>query len=283
MRLGFPVAQRTDRDLGRLRQELEDTVFAPARRQRSAVSLHELHQTLVARIAPDGIMQFQSTYISTPLGYLVDKDLAQRVESERKVVRRARHRILRIWRRHTLLERLTPRISCLLCDHPMMGGYNGRSGYVCPRCNYVPFYTVFYACECGHGVDLIRQPNLDGVSLFAQAIETTRDTDRSCPGCGRVVDARRIGTRLFVLAIPWPLQGSVDARLMAMREEIGKGKRFVSIDEARGQLVQSRGSSMKELASLTAEMPRWARGTWWWLAINAVGVVALLCMVISSL
>jgi hypothetical protein len=283
MRLAFPVTNCTDRFLLKIWHELQDDVFAKTRRHREAVSLRDLNERLASRLAPDTIVQFQTTFVSTPFGYFEDPSRREMLKSEARVVSRARRKALRTWRRHTLLERLTPRIRCLVCEHPMMGGFNGRSGYVCPDCGYFPFVTLFYACECATPVTLLTQPELSGVSMFSTAIAITREEERRCPSCQALVDPRRLDTRLFMLRIPAVLNGSVDARLMAMREAFGRPQKSFSPTEARTRMLDLKNSCEDVPAVLTADMPRFASGTLFWLFLSAIIVAILLMEIVAKL
>lgn len=276
MRSAFPLTSCTDRHLSVIREDLAALTFAPARRQRNALPLYELYLTLLERLAPDEIALVQSEFQSTPFGYLHDPDLANTLRSERSIVLRARRRALRAWRRHTFVERLTPRIGCLVCNHPMMGALNGRSGYVCPQCNYVPFGTLFYACDCGQPLLLVSQPEIEGVGLFGQAISAARESARTCDKCSSVVDERRLDSRLFWLPILWPLEGSVDSRLIYLRESMGRPDRKFTPEEARAYLLESRQAKRLVHFPSAAEMPRFAPGTLFWMIVKIAVVTIVL-------
>jgi hypothetical protein len=283
MRLTFPATNCTDYFLSNIWHELQDDVFAAARRHREAVSLRDLNERLTSRLAPDTIVRFQSSFVSTPFGYIEDTDRREVLKSEARIVSRARRRALKAWRRHTLLERLTPRIRCLVCEHPMMGGLNGRSGYVCPKCGYSPFVTLFYACECTTPVALLAQPELSGVSLFSTAIAITRKEERHCPACQALIDPRRLDTRLFMLRIPAVLNGSVDARLMAMREALGRPQNTFTPDQARARMLDFKNSDEGVPAILTSDMPRYAPGALFWLSLTVIIVAVALIEIASKL
>ena len=72
MRNTFPVTACTDRFIGEIQQDLENRTFAVARRARSGVSLREVNQMLISRLAPDELVQFQTGHVSTQFGYFED-------------------------------------------------------------------------------------------------------------------------------------------------------------------------------------------------------------------
>jgi hypothetical protein len=255
--------------------------FLPsARRQRSGVLLNQLYRQIVQRLAPDEIVQFQVGFQSTPFGYLRDQELAHRLRAEASIVRKARNNAIRKWRRHTFLERvLLPRVNCLVCNHPMMGGLNGRNGYVCPDCNYLPFGTLFYACDCGTPISLLGQPKLDGVSLFAQAIAVTRSAIFRCDGCERRVDESRLGSRIFWLGIPWPLEGSIDNRLIAMREAMGRPNKGFTEAEARAWLLEAKENEEVSSPSTLGMLDRWPVRTGLLVALTCIATIVILGMV----
>lgn len=55
---------------------------------------------------------------------------------------------------------------CPKCGHPMIANFNGLRGIACPNCGYLPYVTIFSACNCGHYELIKSQPELSESKIF---------------------------------------------------------------------------------------------------------------------
>lgn len=236
-RLSFPTTTLTDRAIEDLRFFLADQVFAPARRNRNRVDLLEVEAKLLEIVSPLELRYQVAEVRATPFGYVRSNDL-QGNEQEINLLRRSMKHAMRSWRRGTFLERISVlRVNCMRCNHPMMANFGGRNGYACPDCGFTPFGSLFYACECGAPVLIESNPQIGGTEFLLYAIRRTRNEDFKCTECDRIVDPRKVISRIFFAPIPWPIPKNVDSILVAKRMALGWGKEHLTPEEAENRMV----------------------------------------------
>lgn len=275
MRIAYPVLSCTETMIDMVYRYLTDEMLAPARRHRAGIHLQTISRHIASRLAPAELLRYEIEYVSTPFGYIKDSVREERIRNERKLVKSSARRAMKTWRRHTAIERLTVgHVCCLVCNHPMVANFNGLSGVACPDCGYQPFMSLFYSCDCGEPISLASQPDLDGPGLFAQALESIRTKQPNCGSCNVPVDSRKLSSRMFLLPIPWPLTGSIDGQLIAMRELMGRPQcKFEDIDEAKQWLI----SEGRSIAMPPAPIRRsWTREMVVYAILNACTIIGLL-------
>ena len=119
----------------------------------------------------------------------------------------------------------------------MMANFGGRNGYACPDCGFTPFGSLFYASECGAPVLIESNPQIGGTEFLLYAIRRTRNEDFKCTECDRIVDPRKVISRIFFAPIPWPIPKNVDSILVAKRMALGWGKEHLTPEEAENRMV----------------------------------------------
>lgn len=238
LRLTFPTTTVGDRAILDLEGFVTNEVFSPARRSRDMVDLLSLEGQLASLMAPQEILLWTAAYHETSFGYLKDSAVDQAKDSDLHILRSAIHHVRRDWIRKTRWERLLlPRVSCLVCEHPMMANLNSLHGCACPDCGFMPFGTLLYACDCGEPVTIADNPPAKGPEMFILALTIVRDNQPSCTACDRPVDPRKLATRIFFAPIPYPVPDSADSILIARRMAMGRPTKIYSPDEAREWLM----------------------------------------------
>lgn len=246
LRLTFPSTTLTDSAVMEIEKYVVDRVFAPARRSRDCVDLFDLESDIATLMAPQEILAWSADYVASPFGYVKSPGSDDHMRREWKLLQEASRHVTKGWRRGTRAERyILPRVSCLVCNHPMMANLNGRNGYACPDCGFMPFGSLIYACDCGYPILVAANPPIRGAEMFACALRSTREASLQCGRCQRPADPRKVPTRIFFTPFPWPVDSSVDAILIARRMAMGRPKKRYSSDEARLWLEQNEDGEWK--------------------------------------
>lgn len=236
-RLAFPTTTLTERGVKDIHAFLADQIFAPARRNRERVDLLQVEHELVELIAPRELRLLASDLKVTPFGYVASGDLRS-ASQEIHLVRGVMRKVMKHWRKVTFFERATLlRVNCMYCDHPMMANLGGRNGYACPKCGFIPFGSLFYACDCGAPVLIESNPQVGGAEFLTYAIRRTRDKNFKCEQCNLSVDPRKAVFRLFFAPIPWPVPANVDSILLAKRIALGWGKGGLTPEDAEARML----------------------------------------------
>jgi hypothetical protein len=247
MRSVYPVQAFGDQGLTAIYEDLA-TLFAERRRRRLFVPLTELDMRILRPLVPLPLVSFHTHYVPTEYGYVQDPDRERSLREEDAYRRRAEKIAHQRWRRHTRRSRaravLAGAIKCPACNHYLIGKFYG---ILCPDCRYQPFLTVLYACDCGEPVPLIRQPQLDALRAFGDLLEIIRDACPACPSCSNQVRFDNVGTRVFAVAFPYPVEEYSDRLLIELRESLGwtaGGWTDHTITPIQKILRSARGSSM---------------------------------------
>lgn len=226
MRNAIAVHNYGDTELVELFEKLSRSLFYDRRRARGVLDLQDLERMLLAPLVPLHIAAYQVEYVRTKYGYVRDRKRDAELKKERRLVLGFARELMREWRKKTLRIRLVNSIlrepiACLACGHPLMANFYGRNGLACPDCGYQPYLTLFYACDCGRGAVVQKQPDLSSFELVRDAITALRGDEVICMGCGRRPPDENFIGRLFALRIPYPIEGYSDANLISWRVKLG--------------------------------------------------------------
>jgi hypothetical protein len=232
MRQALPVHNYGDSDLVSLFRDLVKNIFRDKRLRRGVLDLSDLERMLLAPLTPQVLASYDIAmegYVKTEFGYLPDRTLRAEMLHEQRLVTAFARKLMKEWRRKTFWKRvIAPPIKCLSCNHPMIANWNGRRGIACPHCGYNPYATLFYACDCGNGAVLIRQPSISPYLLVRDIYRTLRAKDAHCIGCGKLPAPETLLRRVFMLRIPYPIEQYSDEQLIKWREKLGWGLQFKS-------------------------------------------------------
>jgi DNA-directed RNA polymerase subunit RPC12/RpoP len=226
MRMAIKVHNYGDTEIIGLFEEISSGTLHDRRVTRGVLDLGDLERILISPLVPLQISAYQVDYVRTRFGYI--RDQARRVDlgNEYRIVMTCSKSLMREWRRKTFRDRFKDliyrgHIGCLACGHPLIANLNGRNGLACPDCGYQPFLTLFYACDCGSGVVVQRQPDLSSFELVRDAIRVLRHEDLKCMNCGKRPSNEKFIGRLFSLPVPYPIDGYPTSVLVEWREKLG--------------------------------------------------------------
>ncbi|MCA1704857.1 MAG: hypothetical protein LC808_16960, partial [Actinobacteria bacterium] len=190
----------------------------------------DLERMVLAPLTPTAIALVDTQldgYIKTKFGYLRDEERRAEIKGEWLIVMTFARKLMKEWRRKTFWLRfknsglVRPAVSCISCGHPLNANYNGRKGLACPRCGYNPYVTAFYACDCGSGAVLIRQPDISAFALVRDIYRVLREKEIRCTGCDESPRPEKLLQRMFILPIPYPIEDYTDENLIDWRTELG--------------------------------------------------------------
>ncbi|MGH8684235.1 MAG: hypothetical protein ACREUM_02685, partial [Nitrosospira sp.] len=211
MRKALPVHNYSDADLVSLFDDLTKNVLHGKRLRRGVLDLSDLERMVLAPLTPTAIALVDTQldgYIKTKFGYLRDDERRAEIKGEWLIVMTFARKLMKEWRRKTFWLRfknsglVRPAVSCISCGHPLNANYNGRKGLACPRCGYNPYVTAFYACDCGSGAVLIRQPDISAFTLVRDIYRVLREKEIRCTGCDESPRPEKLLQRMFILPIP---------------------------------------------------------------------------------
>jgi hypothetical protein len=224
MRKAFVVHNYSDKEISLLLSDLTNNLLAQKRRQRGALDLADLERILLTPLVPLAIAGFETHYFRTDFGYLPDSDRKAEIRYEQRTVIRAANRLMRDWRRRTFWRRLQNwffYVGCPCCNHALIANLNGRYGLACPRCGYQPYFTVFWACDCGGVAVIQRQPDLTSFMLVRDAVNVLRLGSVLCEKCQKPPRPEHFVGRIFGLRIPHPANVYTSQAMIDIRKQLG--------------------------------------------------------------
>lgn len=237
MRDAVRVHNYSDKDLTALFEDLVNSVFYDRRKVRGVLDLGDFERLILAPLMPLQMAAYQAEYVRTRYGYVKDNTRQRQLQQEQELVLKCMRSLMKEWRQKTKrdrrLDQLRGHIGCLSCDHPMIANFNGRNGLACPACGYQPFMTLFYACDCGAGVVIQRQPEISSLEMFRDAVRLVRDENLRCAKCNERPLEEKFTGRIFTLPIPYPILRYPIRELLEWRVKLGwtAHGRFESGDE----------------------------------------------------
>lgn len=226
IRSALPVHNFGDAQLALMFNDLSNHLLREKRRSRGALEIVDLETRLLEPLIPLRIANYQVAYTRTRYGYIRDRKKSKDLAYEQSLVLKFSRSLMREWRRHTRKDRwlnITVRgpIGCPACNHPLMANLLGWRGIACGRCGFQPYLTLFWACDCGSGAVVQRQPDLSALTLVQDAVRLKTTGDIVCIGCDMPPEDENFVGRLFTLPIPYPVETFSENDLIQLRISLG--------------------------------------------------------------
>ncbi|AOS61156.1 hypothetical protein [Actinoalloteichus hymeniacidonis] len=222
----FPVQQFTDDKIFENYSRMIYEQIAPARRTRATIRIDILKKSLLEPLVPRMLHGINTDVMKTRYGYVVDPTLSEKIDLSLKIIQASKRKALKRWRRHARKHAVASllyrgHVACPFCNHPLMFSTFGDNSVGCPNCHYIPYLTIFYACDCTEPVALVRQPSVETIETFSEILEEVKINSPTCDKCGQRVDREKLYSRVFSATIPWPPESYNENELITIRTKIG--------------------------------------------------------------